>query len=131
MKMSPVSRALSDAFSDCGSGMTNPNPSRRVQRLRIRNDEPEPVAMHAEPPRDKILVSRSLWKSVAIRTERQKRAAGDQLLQAVIQFAAFLSMQSQFAHQLLESGRALGLPGDVFENGRIREHEAVSHQLSA
>src|SRR5579863_713664 len=35
-------------------------------------------------------------------------------------------MQSQLAHELLESRRALGLPGNVFENGRVGEHKAVA-----
>src|SRR5258708_35650708 len=48
----------------------------------------------------------------------------------LVEFTAGTAMQSQLAHELLESRRAFGLPGNVFQDGRVGEHGAISYQLS-
>ena len=56
----------------------------------------------------------------------------------IVQFTALFAMQAEFADQLFVSGLALGLAGNVGEDGGIRNHRAsgfepraVSSQLSA
>src|SRR5216684_5937493 len=40
----------------------------------------------------------------------------------LFEFTPGTAMQSQLAHELLESSRAFGLPGNVFQDGRVGEH---------
>jgi hypothetical protein len=47
----------------------------------------------------------------------------------IIQVATFFAMQAQFADELLVSGLALGLAGDVGEDDGVREHRALSYEL--
>lgn len=104
---------------------------RRTQRTRVGDDEAEAVAMHAEASDNKILVCRGLGQSVAVRIDLNQFAGSDQLLKMPVELSAGLAMQAEFAHQLLESGGTLGLPGNMFQDGRVGKHaEAISCQLS-
>ena len=94
----------------------------RAQRLGVGNDEAEAVAVHGEASSDEILVGGGLREGVAVGVDGDECAAGDELLQMLIEFAAFLAVQAEFADELLESGLALGLAGDVFEDGGVGEH---------
>jgi hypothetical protein len=105
---------------------------RSRQGTRVRNDEAETVAMHGQPPHHEILVGGGLRERIPIRFDSHQRAAADHLSQPRVEFAPLVPMQTKFAHQLLESRRALRLLRDVFENSGIGEHErAVSLQPSA
>ena len=121
MKMSPASRALSEG---------------RSSRLGVRNDEAESIAVHGEPARDQILVGSRSGAERIDPINRKKLSARHQLLQQVIKFAPLVPVQAEFTHELLESRSTLGLPRDIFQDCRIREHRscrlsAVSFQLNA
>ncbi len=104
---------------------------RRTQRTRLGDDEAESVAVHAEASDNQILIGRGLGQGVAVRIELNQFARSDQLLKMRVELAAGVAMQPEFAHQLLESSGALGLPGNVFQDGRVGKHaEAISYQLS-
>ena len=105
---------------------------RRTQRACIRDDEAETVAVHGEASDDQIFVGRGLRQSVAVGVELNQFACCDQLLQLPVEFSAGIAVQAKFAHQLLESGSAFGLAGNVFQDGGVGKHEeAVSPQPSA
>jgi hypothetical protein len=58
-------------------------------------------------------------------------AGSNQFLQVRIEFRACVSVQAEFANQMLESSGVLGLAGDVLEDDRVGEHgEAVSLVVS-
>ncbi len=99
---------------------------RRAERTRIGDHEAEAVAVHGEAPDNKILVilaNGGLRQCVAVGIELNQLAGGDQLLEQSVEFSAGVAVQTKFAHQLLESGRPLGLAGDVFQDGRVGKHE--------
>src|SRR5216684_1985102 len=106
-----------------------------VERAGVGDDKAEAVAMHGEASDDCILadlIGRGLRKGVAVGIYLHQLPAGNQLLQMLVEFPAHMAMQSQLAHELFESSRAFGLPGNVFQDGRVGEHgEAVRYQPSA
>ena len=67
-----------------------------------------------------------LGQSVAIGIELNQFPGGDQLLKMGLEIFARLSVQAKFAHELLESRSALGLAGNVFQDGGVGEHERRS-----
>jgi len=90
--------------------------------------------VHAEASDDEVLVCCGLRQCVAIGIELNQFACRDQLLKMRVEFSAGVSMQAEFAHKLFESRGALGLAGDVFQDGGVGKHQklsAISRQLSA
>ena len=67
---------------------------RRTQRIRVRNDEAETIAMHGQPSRNKILVGCGLRQRVAIGIQLNQLPCCDQLLQLRVQFSAGSAMQT-------------------------------------
>jgi len=65
-------------------------------------------------------------KLIAVGVNRDQSARFHQLLKMIVQVAALFTVQSQFADELLVSSLALGLAGDVGEDGGIGEHRASS-----
>ena len=96
-----------------------------TERFGIGNDEAEAVAVHGEASGDEVLVGGCLWELEAVGVDRDELAALDQLLQMVVEFAALFAVQSEFTDELLVSGLALGLAGDVLEDGGVGEHELL------
>jgi hypothetical protein len=76
-----------------------------------------------------------LGQSVAIGVELHEFTCGDQLLKVRVEFSAGVAVQAKLPHELLESGSALGLAGDVLQDGGVGKHEGklsvLSRQLSA
>src|SRR5581483_644247 len=101
----------------------------RRECLCIRDHEAEAVAVHAQAPCYQILVGRSLRQSVAVGVDWDQGSAFHQLLQMNVQFPALLSVQAQFADELLVSCLPLGLAGNVLENGVLGEHEGKTDSL--
>ena len=44
-------------------------------------------------------------------------------MKMIVELAALLPVQAQFSDQLLVSSLALGLAGDVFQDGAVGEHD--------
>ncbi len=93
-----------------------------IERTGIRKDEPETVAVHAESSDYQILASGGFRNRVAVRIYLHKLAASRELVQFLLQLAAGFSVQSQFTHQLFESGSVPGLAVDVAQNVRVGDH---------
>ena len=87
--------------------------------------------MHGEAASDEILFGGGLRQGVTVGIDGDECAAGDQLSEVLIELAAFFAVQAEFADELLESGLALGLAGDVFEDGGVGEHGAERFELRA
>src|SRR5260370_26599016 len=102
---------------------------RRAERTCVWNYEAEAVAVHGDAPDHQIFIGRGWRNGVEVGIDLNQFSRGDQLLKMRVQFSADVSVQAQLADQLLESGRALGLAGDMFEDGGIGGHEgAISSQ---
>ena len=78
--------------------------------------------MHGQPAHDQIPVRGRLRNRIPVRLNRQQLTGGDHLLQPLVQFLAFVSMQPQFPDKLFISSRLPGLALNFFQDGRIREH---------
>jgi hypothetical protein len=92
--------------------------------------------VHGEASGDEVFVGGGLWELVKVGVDGDECASFDQCLQVIVQAATFFSMQAKFADELLVSGLALGLAGDVGEDGGVGEHRsdelrAASYELSA
>ncbi len=93
-----------------------------VERVGFRNDEAEAIAVHAQTAHGHVLAGGSLRNRVTVRTDLLKLTRGHQLFEAFEQLAAGVSMNSQFAQQLLEAGSVFGLALDLLQDDGIGKH---------
>src|SRR5271157_985963 len=90
----------------------------------VGNDEPVPVAMHGQPPRNQVLVCRGMFRQRKTVTARLDQAADfHQRLQAFCELPALVAPDAHLANQLLVSRRAVRLSFDVAKNGLVANHE--------
>src|SRR5215468_6192495 len=91
-------------------------PEAVAQRLRVGQDEPIAVAMHAQASDDHVLASRSRGQGVPVRVDLDELAAADQAVEAILEIAARFAAQPEFSGQLFVSRGALGLLADFLED---------------
>ena len=91
----------------------------RIQRLGVGNYKAIAVAVHGEAANHHVLAGCGLRGSVAVGINLDQLSASYQLAQALGEFPAILSVQSQFAHKLFEPGAMPGLAVDFLQNGGI------------
>lgn len=101
----------------------------RVESCRIRRDETESVAVHAEAADQRVLSRGRLWKRVAIRIDQRELPCGDHPFKPFRKFTSLCAMQAEFAQQLFVTCHALGLALDFFQDGGIGEHFCLSGYL--
>ena len=104
----------------------------RTQRAGVGDNKAKAVAVHGETSNDQVLIilaGSGLRQSIAIRIKLNQFAGSNQFLESPVKLSASLAMQAEFAHELLESSRALRLAGNVFQDGGVGKHG--SGQLSA
>ena len=109
--MSPTSRAFRRGSSESASGITKPKPSRCMLR--------RPTAM--------FLPGGGLRNRIAVGADLLQLAARHQVLEALEQFAAGISVDAEFARHLLEAGSAFGLLLDLLQDGGIGKHSDGCH----
>ena len=78
--------------------------------------------MHAEAPGNQVFVSGGLRELVAVGVDRDELAAFNKLLKMIVQLVSFLAVKAEFADELLVSGLALRLAGDVGQDDGVGEH---------
>ncbi len=99
----------------------------RLERIGFRNYKTEAVAMHGQPSHRHVLAGGGLRNGIAVRPHLLKLAARHQVLKALEEFAAGISMDTEFARHLLEAGRAFGLLLDLLQDGGIGKHSDGCH----
>ena len=75
-----------------------------------------------KPAHRHVLARSGLRNGVAVGPNLLKLSAGHQVFQALEQFAAGVSVDPEFARQLLEARCAFGLLLDLLQDGGIGKH---------
>ena len=90
-------------------------------RRGIGRDKSIAVPMHAQLSNQNVVARGGLRNRVAVGIYLNQLAAAHQPLQAFGELVPCRAVESQFPHQLLEAGGALGLAFDLLQDGGIGE----------